>query len=88
VISDPQAYGFDLKESDLYPELGYYDVKVDTAVTSFTDFAAKFGTSYKMLKLLNPWLRKPYLTPRAGKTYRIKIPSEGMRNSGLIESAN
>jgi hypothetical protein len=85
VISDPQAYGFDLKESDLYPELDYYEVKVDTALTSFTDFAAKFGTNYKMLKLLNPWLRKPYLTPRAGKTYRIKIPSEGMRNSGLIE---
>jgi hypothetical protein len=79
VITDPAAYGFDLTEKDLYPPLDYYEVKVDTAVKSFTDFAAAYGTNYKMLKFLNPWLRKPYLTPKPGKTYLIKIPSEGMR---------
>ena len=88
VINDPQAYGFDLKESDLYPELDYFEVPVDTAVSSFADFAAKYGTNYKILKFLNPWLRKPGLTPQPGKTYQIKIPSEGMRNSAVIEASN
>jgi membrane-bound lytic murein transglycosylase D len=80
VITDPENYGFNIDKSELYPELKYFDVKVDTAVTSFADFARKFGTNYKMLKILNPWLRKPYLTPKPNKEYLIKIPLEGMRN--------
>ena len=62
IINDPVNYGFNISKADLYPEMKYYDVKVDTAVASFSDFAEKFGTNYKLLKLLNPWLRKPYLT--------------------------
>jgi membrane-bound lytic murein transglycosylase D len=79
IISDPGAYGFNLGKAELYPGLKYNDVKVDTAVTDFTGFARKFNTNYKILKLLNPWLRKPYLTNKSGKSYIIKIPVEGFR---------
>lgn len=88
VITDPQNYGFKIAKKDLFPELKYYEVKVDTAITDFTDFARKFGTNYKMLKILNPWLRKPYLTPKPNKEYMIKIPTEGMRNFGKLETMN
>jgi len=54
-------------------------VKIDTAISDFSDFAAKYNTNYKMLKFLNPWLRKPYFTPRPNKEYLIKMPEEGMR---------
>ena len=80
VITDPVNYGFKIAKEDLFPELKFYAVKVDTAIADFSVFAGKFGTNYKMLKLLNPWLRKPYLTPKSNKQYLIKIPSEGMRN--------
>jgi hypothetical protein len=79
ILSDPAAYGFDIGEKELYPEDRFNEVKVDTAVTDFSDFAKKFGTNYKMLKYLNPWLRKPYLTNKNNKTYIIKIPVEGFR---------
>lgn len=79
VITDPHKYGFSVTKKDLFPELKYFEVKVDSAVTDFSLFAQKFGTNYKMLKFLNPWLRKPYLTPKANKEYLIKIPSDGMR---------
>jgi hypothetical protein len=88
VITDPQNYGFKIAKKDLFPELKYYEVKVDTAITDFSDFARKFGTNYKMLKILNPWLRKPYLTPKPHKEYQIKIPSEGMRNFDKLETMN
>lgn len=88
VINDPVTYGFDLSKDDLYPELKYYEVKVDSAVANFSDFAAKYGTNYKMLKFLNPWLRKPFLTPRPNKTYLIKIPAEGMRSIEKTEVLN
>lgn len=80
IISDPVAYGFNLSKDDLYPEMKFYEVMVDTAVSDFTEFAGKFNTNYKLLKFLNPWLRKPYLTPRPKKQYMIRIPAEGMRS--------
>ena len=80
IITNPENYGFRIGKNDLYPELKYYEVQVDTAVTDFSDFAEKFATNYKLLKILNPWLRKPYLTPKSNKVYYIKVPSEGMRN--------
>jgi len=81
VISDPANYGFTIGKDELYPVLKYKEVKVDTAVTNFSGFAEHFGTNYKLLKFLNPWLRKPYLTPKPGKEYIIKIPAKGMRNA-------
>ena len=88
IITNPENYGFRIAKNDLYPELKYYEVKVDTAVTDFSAFAEKFGTNYKILKFLNPWLRKPYLTPKPNKEYFIKIPSEGMRNFEKAETEN
>jgi hypothetical protein len=88
VITDPERYGFNIGKDDLYPELKYYEVKVDSTITSFSSFAEKFGTNYKMLKFLNPWLRKPYLTPKPNKEYLIKIPEEGMRNIEKTETVN
>ena len=88
VITDPERYGFNIGKDDLYPELKYYEVKVDSTITSFSGFAEKFGTNYKMLKFLNPWLRKPYLTPKPNKEYLIKIPAEGMRNIEKTEIVN
>ena len=79
IMSDPAAYGFNIPEEDLYPELKYYEVKVDTAIKDLTVFAESYGTNYKMLKFLNPWLRTTSFTPRPGKNYMIKIPEEGMR---------
>jgi membrane-bound lytic murein transglycosylase D len=86
IITDPSVYGFDIEKKDFYPELKYHEVKVDTAVTDFSAFAKKFGTNYKMLKFLNPWLRKPFLTNKSNKTYVIKVPAEGSRNGNINEN--
>ena len=64
IINDPVSYGFDIKKEDLYPVLIYNEIRVDTAIKDMSAFAGKFGTNYKILKFLNPWLRKPYLTPK------------------------
>jgi hypothetical protein len=80
IITDPLNYGFDITREDLYPEMKYYEIKVDSAIPDLAKFADKYNTNYKILKYLNPWLRKPFLTPKAGKVYTIKMPSEGMRN--------
>lgn len=88
IITDPEYYGFKIDKDALYPQLDYYEVKVDTAITDFSAFARKFGTNYKILKFLNPWLRKPYLTPKSNKEYLLKIPSRGMRSIEANEDLN
>ena len=85
IITDPVGFGFDITKADLYPELKYSEVEVDSAISNISDFAGKFGTNYKMFKFLNPWLRKPYLIPKPNKKYMIKIPTERMRNGEKIE---
>lgn len=79
IFSDPGKYGFDVPEEHMYPPLEYNVVNVDTAVSSFARFAKEFGTNYKILKALNPWLRQAYLNNRSGKSYEIKVPVDGAR---------
>ena len=88
IITDPVSFGFDLAREDLYPELKYFEVKVDSAINDISAFAGKFGTNYKMLKFLNPWLRKPYLPQKPNKEYIIKIPAEGMRSIEKSDAEN
>jgi len=88
IITDPENFGFKIDKSELYPQLDYHEVKVDTAVADFSAFAKKFGTNYKLLKFLNPWLRKPYFTPKPDKEYLVKIPSPGMRAIETTENVN
>ena len=79
ILNDPQKYGFYVPENEKYQPIPYTEVKVNTTVTDFADFAFKYQTNYKMLKYLNPWLRDNKLTNASRKTYTVKIPAEGFR---------
>jgi membrane-bound lytic murein transglycosylase D len=75
LIEHPRSYGFYLDEADYYPGLdNYHEVEVQEAVPNWGDFAREHDTSYRMLKVYNPWLRQSRLSNRSGKTYIIKIP--------------
>ena len=76
VMSNPRKYGFHVDESDLYRPLEVrYEVKVDTTVENWGDFAHQYGTTYRMLKVYNPWMRTEKLKNPGGKTYFVKIPA-------------
>ena len=81
ILSDPAKYGFHLGTDDLYPEVPCYEVSIDGSVEDFADFARRYGISYKILKLHNPWLREAFLTNKQGKTYYVKIPRDGVINT-------
>jgi hypothetical protein len=80
ILSNPDKYGFNFREKDLYSNVPTFKVEVDTAVTDFTKFAEQFGINYKILKLHNPWLREPHLNNKSRKQYYIEIPKEGYYN--------
>lgn len=79
IISEPSKFGFNVSPGDLYKPVPYREVDIDTAVTSFEQFARQFETNYKILKFLNPWLRKPFLTNSERREYTIRVPEKDAR---------
>lgn len=74
IMNNPQNFGFYLQDYDKYPPMdNFINVHVDKTVPSWSNFAKQHGTTYRMLKLYNPWLRDRDLTV-IKNTYLIKIP--------------
>lgn len=79
IVSNPQKYDFNIEASDYYQPIPCTDVSVKQPIKDLALFAFEKGTNYKILKLLNPWLRDISLSNKEGKTYVIKIPAAGYR---------
>lgn len=77
ILQNPEVYGFDIKEDEKYKPLEYYEVKLDSSVSDFPDYAKSLGINYFILKMYNPWLRDNYLKNTSKKVYTIKIPTAG-----------
>ncbi|MDR0421272.1 MAG: lytic transglycosylase domain-containing protein [Prevotellaceae bacterium] len=80
IFANPELYGFYISENDKFKPFKYYEITVNYSIKDIADFAKKHNTNYKMIKILNPWLRKNKLTNRAKKAYKIKIPIKNSRN--------
>ena len=80
LLQNPEIYGFDIKEDEKYKLLEYHEVKLDSSVSDFPDYAKSLGINYFILKMYNPWLRENYLTNKNRTVYMIKIPKEGSIN--------
>jgi len=77
ILSNPEKYGFDIENDDLYNAVPTFNVVVDKPVQNFADFAHQYEINYKILKRHNPWLREPHLNNASGKTYTLEIPNKG-----------
>ncbi len=77
ILSNPEKYGFEIAEEDLYKAVPTFKVEVDTPITDFADFAKQYGVNYKILKRHNAWLREPHLNNQSRKNYTIEIPHKG-----------
>lgn len=74
LMENAEELGFILKEEDAYPAIPYREVVVTSSISNLADFARANGTTYKMLKQMNPWLRGRSLTVKSGKSYVIQLP--------------
>lgn len=80
MMTNPQKYGFNFREKDLYTNIPTYKVKVNTPVEDWSEWVKAYGINYKILKLHNPWLRDNFLKNTTGKEYFIEIPEKGYYN--------
>jgi hypothetical protein len=76
ILNNGTAYGFVVRESDLYDPYEVRTVAIDSSVTDLADFALAQGANYNVLKSLNPWLRQSYLKNAKKKAYTILLPED------------
>ncbi len=76
ILEKPAEFGYEVGLADEYQPLdSFRTVTVTASIANLGDFAREQGTTYRMLKLYNPWLVTGSLTMRSGEAYVIKIPS-------------
>lgn len=76
ILENPQKYGFELGSKDYYQQPLYMELKVDQSIPNLAQWAIRHNSSYKELKIHNPWLRSSKLNVSKNKDYIIKIPIE------------
>ena len=96
IMQHPRDYGYIVRRCDTYPELPYEEVELSGKDVDLVQFAVDHGTSYKMLRTMNPWLTTDKLKNKAGNTYKVRIPTKkgteyttitkGKRDTSVIES--
>jgi hypothetical protein len=73
-IENASKLGYELNEDQLYHPYKTRSVHITESIPNLASFAIEQGTTYKMLRILNPWLRGRKLTVSKGRTYTISLP--------------
>ncbi len=83
ICENPTKFGYNIPFSDLYKEIPVVKVKVEYSISDLADWSVQNGFNYKLLKLLNPWIRKPFLNVGAGKSYYLDLPKDRLMSGPL-----
>ncbi len=83
VSSDPASFNFELREQDkLKPFENYKIVKINHKNIDWSKFAAEHGTTYRQLRILNPWIRSYEYANNGQTTYEVMVPTEKFITKG------
>jgi membrane-bound lytic murein transglycosylase D len=74
LLSNTKDLGFILEDEEKYEPVSARTVRVKNSIPDLVQFAISNGTTYQMLRVMNPWIRANSLTIKGGKTYEIKLP--------------
>lgn len=73
-MQHPEKYGFNITKEDKYRDPETKIIKVNSAISDLSKWAIENGTTYKYVKLLNPWILKRELpNPKSG-SWEILVP--------------
>jgi len=75
IMKNAQKYGFNLKPTDLYKPIKFKIIKESNFIANLHEWAKDNNTTYKDIKLLNPWILQRRLpSPPKGKVWEIAVP--------------
>lgn len=82
LTENPEEYGYQIAEEEYYkPLTDYRTVETNEAEIDWCQFAIDNGTTYKMLRELNHWIRDYKHSNSGRKTYEVKIPNAKFRDA-------
>lgn len=76
LMGNSKEMGYMVDDTNGYKPLETRSVTVSSPIQNLSIWATQNGTNYKMLKLLNPWMRDRSLKVRAGKSYEVRLPKK------------
>ncbi len=83
ISSDPATYNFKLEEADMHKAFKNYKiVKVSHKDIDWSKFAKQHGTTYRQLRILNPWIRSYEYSNGGGTEYEVMVPTEKFKVLG------
>lgn len=75
IMEDPESFGYFITADDMYPSLdNYRTITVSKSIADVGAFAEQHGTTYRKLKVYNPWMVAGNLPISTGNSYDIRIP--------------
>lgn len=75
LLSNAESLGFNVNEETLYAPHKTKEVIVTSTIPNLATWSKSQGSSYKIVKLLNPWLRGRSLPVKPGTQYKLLIPA-------------
>jgi len=78
ILENADALGFKMSDAEKYGEIPYRTITVTATIGNLADFAIQNGTTYKILRLMNPWLRGRSLPVKSGSAYVVRLPAKAM----------
>ncbi|MDQ3279532.1 MAG: lytic transglycosylase domain-containing protein [Bacteroidota bacterium] len=75
ILENAESLGFKLTDAEKYTEIPFRTMTITSTISNLADFAIQNGTTYKILRLMNPWLRGRSLPVGRNKSYVLKLPA-------------
>ncbi len=80
IENGPEKYGYRISHGDYYrPLSGWREIEVGGTDINWATVAAENGTTYKMLRALNNWIRDYTYKNTRGYRFVVRIPDENFR---------
>ena len=80
ILENPQAYGYFIRPEEKYKPYEFEVIEIKEDISDLVDFARQHGTTYKELRILNPWLNNTSnykLNVPRNQTYEMRLPIDG-----------
>ena len=77
IMNNPEKYGFKIDNNEKYKPDNVKYIECDDEIQNLSKWATDNRTTYKDVKLLNPWILDRKLPkPTKGKVYKIAVPEK------------
>ncbi len=76
LFENADALGYKIQPGDKYSPHNTRSIEVSSSIQNLPAFAKQHGTNYKVLKILNPWMREKNLVVPGGRTYQVLVPEQ------------